>query len=73
MLYPAVGDRPTPATELRLLGLLYAARDAGYPIKVALVANEQDLTDDLSMLQRRRTTPSTWWHSWACPAPRPCS
>ncbi len=50
VLYPAVGDRPTQDTELRLLGLLYAARDAGYPIKVALVANEQDLTDDLSML-----------------------
>jgi hypothetical protein len=52
VLYPAVGDRPTPDTELRLLGLLYAARDAGYPIKVALVANEQDLTDDLSMLSK---------------------
>jgi hypothetical protein len=52
VLYPAVGDRPTPETELRLLGLLYAARDEGYPIKVALVANEQDLTDDLSMLSK---------------------
>jgi hypothetical protein len=52
VLYPAVADRPTPQTELRLLGLLYAARDEGYPIKVALVANEQDLTDDPSMLQR---------------------
>ena len=52
VLYPAVGDRPNPETELRLLGLLYAARDAGYPIKVALVANEQDLTDDLSMLSK---------------------
>jgi hypothetical protein len=52
VLYPAVGDRPTPETELQLLGLLYAARDAGYPIKVALVANEQDLTDDLSMLSK---------------------
>ena len=50
VLYPAVGDRPTPETELRLLGLLYAARDEGYPIKVALVANEQDLADDPSML-----------------------
>jgi hypothetical protein len=52
VLYPAVGDRPTQQTELRLLGLLYAARDAGYPIKIALVANEQDLTDDLSMLSQ---------------------
>ncbi len=52
VLYPAVGDRPAQETELRLLGLLYAARDAGFPIKVALVANEQDLVDDPSMLQR---------------------
>jgi hypothetical protein len=52
VLYPAVADRPTPDTELRLLGLLYAARGEGYPIKVAMVANEQDLIDDPSMLQR---------------------
>jgi hypothetical protein len=51
VLYPAVGDRPTPETELALLGLLYAARDNGYPIKVALVANAQDLLDP-SMLNR---------------------
>src|SRR5215210_3476054 len=51
VLYPAVGDRPTPDTELALLGLLYAARDNGYPIKVALVANAQDLLDP-SMLDR---------------------
>jgi hypothetical protein len=52
VLYPAVGDRPTPETELRLLGLLYAARDNGYPIKVALIANTQDVIDDPSMLNR---------------------
>ena len=51
VLYPAVADRPTPETELRLLGLLYAARDNGYPIKVALIANAQDLLDP-SMLNR---------------------
>jgi len=51
VLYPAVGDRPTPETELRLLGLLYAARDNGYPIKVALVANTQDFLDP-SMINR---------------------
>lgn len=51
VLYPAVADRPTPETELALLGLLYAARDNGYPIKVALVANAQDLLDP-SMLNR---------------------
>ncbi len=32
--------------------MLHAARDNGYPIKVALVANEQDLTEDPSMLNR---------------------
>jgi hypothetical protein len=52
VLYPAVGDRPTQETELKLLGLLNAARDAGYPIKVALIANAQDLVDDPSMLNR---------------------
>jgi len=51
-LYPAVADPPTQDTELSLLGLLHAARDNGYPIKVALVANEQDLTEDPSMLLR---------------------
>ena len=52
VLYPAVADRPTQETELALLGLLYAARDAGYPLGVALVATEADLTEDPSMLSR---------------------
>jgi hypothetical protein len=52
VLYPAFGDRPTAQTELRLLGLLHAAANAGYPLGVALVATEADLTDDTSMLQR---------------------
>ena len=52
VLYPAFGDRPTAQTELRLLGLLHATDNAGYPLGVALVATEADLTDDPSMLQR---------------------
>jgi hypothetical protein len=52
VLYPAFGDRPTAQTELRLLGLLHASEKAGYPLGVALVATEADLTDDTSMLQR---------------------
>jgi hypothetical protein len=52
VLYPAFGDPPSDGTELKLLGLLHAARDAGYPLGVALVANEADLTDDPSMLTR---------------------
>jgi hypothetical protein len=51
LLYPAIGDPPSEQTELSLLGLLYAARDSGYPIKVALVANAQDFLDP-SMLNR---------------------
>jgi hypothetical protein len=52
LLYPAIGDPPTQQTELALLGLLYAARDNGYPIKVTLVANTQDVIEDPSMLNQ---------------------
>ena len=51
-LYPAVADRPAPQLELQLLGLLNAAADRGYPIKVALVANVNDLADHPIMLRR---------------------
>jgi hypothetical protein len=51
-LYPAFADRPSQAIELQLLGLLQAAEQRGYPIKVALVAAEGDLTDDPAMLRR---------------------
>lgn len=45
LLYPAFGDRPTQAVELALLGLLRASATAGYPIRVALIANETDVED----------------------------
>jgi 2-methylcitrate dehydratase PrpD len=51
-LYPAFASRPSQARELRLLGLLQAAERLGYPIKVALVATEDDLTDAPQMLRR---------------------
>jgi hypothetical protein len=51
-LYPAFGDRPTAETELELLALLLAAREEGFGVRVALVANESDLTEDPSMLAR---------------------
>jgi hypothetical protein len=51
-LYPAFADRPSQAVELELLGLLQAAERRGYPIKVALVASEADLTDEPSLLRR---------------------
>jgi hypothetical protein len=51
LLYPAFANRPSQAVELRLLGLLQEAARRGAPIKVALVANEGDLTDDPAMLR----------------------
>ena len=51
-LYPAFASRPSQARELRLLGLLQAAERLGYPIKVALVATVDDLTDGPQMLRR---------------------
>ena len=52
LLYPAFGDRPTVDTELDLLGLLAAARDDGFPLRVALIADPSDLTEDPTMLTR---------------------
>ena len=51
-LYPAFADPPSQRVELELLGHLQAAEKRGYPIKVALVATPDDLTDDPSMLRR---------------------
>jgi hypothetical protein len=51
-LYPALASRPSQARELRLLGLLQAAERRDYPIKVALVATVDDLTDEPQMLRR---------------------
>jgi hypothetical protein len=52
LLYPAFANRPSQALELRLLGLLQAAERRGYPIKVALVAAEGDLTEEPELLRR---------------------
>jgi hypothetical protein len=51
-LYPAFANPPSQAVELELLGLLHAARDARYPIKVALVGGEDDVADTPQMLAR---------------------
>ena len=51
-LYPAFADRPSQTLELKLLGHLQAAAERGYPIKVALVAGEEDLADNPEMLRR---------------------
>jgi hypothetical protein len=51
-LYPGFANRPSQAVELQLLGLLEAARQDGYPIKVGIVGSPDDLTDDPSMFGR---------------------
>jgi hypothetical protein len=50
-LYPAIASRPAQSLELRLIGVLRAAAARGYPVKVALIANADDL-EDTSMLGR---------------------
>ena len=50
-LYPAVASRPSQAVELQLIGLLRAVAAKGYPVKIALVANADDL-EDATMLAR---------------------
>jgi hypothetical protein len=50
-LYPGFADRPSPSLELALLGHLQAAEDRGYPIKVALVAASEDLSDNAELLR----------------------
>ena len=50
-LYPAVASRPSQSLELRLIGVLRAAAAKGYPVKIALIANADDL-EDTSLLGR---------------------
>jgi hypothetical protein len=49
-LYPSFAARPSQARELALMGLLQAAAERGYPIKVSLVASADDLVDAPEML-----------------------
>jgi hypothetical protein len=51
VLYPAVASRPSQERELALIGLLRAAGQRGYPIKVALIATSADLALDPTMLR----------------------
>jgi len=51
-LYPGFANRPSQAVELRLSGLLEAARQDGYPIKVGIVGSADDLTEAPSMFGR---------------------
>jgi hypothetical protein len=51
-LYPGFANRPSQALELQLIGMLEAARQDGYPIKVGIVGSPDDLTEDPSMFMR---------------------
>jgi hypothetical protein len=51
-LYPGFSDRPSAKLELALLGHLEAVEQRGYPIKVALVAGRDDLSEQVGLLRR---------------------
>jgi hypothetical protein len=49
--YPGFSvQRASPATELKLMGLLEAAKKAGYPIKVSIIGDLSDVNDKPEML-----------------------
>jgi hypothetical protein len=50
-LYPSFASQPSQQVQLQLLGLLQETERRGYPIKVALVAGQEDLVEDLSPLK----------------------
>ena len=50
-LYPSLALRPSQAVELQLLGVLKAVQRDGYPVKVALVGSENDVSDDPRMFR----------------------
>jgi hypothetical protein len=50
-LYPSFSARPSQAHELALMGLLKAAAERGYPIKVSLIASADDLADAPELLE----------------------
>src|SRR3954452_8672 len=49
--YPGFGARASQASELKLMGLLDAAKRAGYPIKLSIVGDESDVSDRPAMLR----------------------
>jgi hypothetical protein len=49
--YPGFSvQRASPDTELKLMGLLEAAKQAGYPIKVSIIGDLSDVNDKPDML-----------------------
>jgi len=50
--YPGFSvKRASQASELKLMGLLEAAKQAGYPMKVSLLGDESDVADQPEMLK----------------------
>jgi hypothetical protein len=49
--YPGFGARASQETELGLIGLLDAAKAAGYPVKVSILGDATDVSDTPDMLQ----------------------
>lgn len=50
--YPGFSvKRPSQATELQLMGLIDAAKQAGYPMKVSILGDESDVSDQPDMLK----------------------
>src|SRR3954453_10182128 len=50
-LYPGFTNQASQATELKLLGLLDAAQQAGYPVKVSILGDVSDVSDRPAMLR----------------------
>ena len=51
--YPGFSvKRPSQATELQLMGLMDAAKQAGYPMKVSILGDESDVSDQPEMLKK---------------------
>src|SRR4051812_37279164 len=51
-LYPSFEHQPSQNVELQLMGVLDAAKKAGFPLKVALVTGEGDVADNPEMLNK---------------------
>lgn len=51
-LYPGFDLQPSQDVELQLIGVLDAAKDAGFPLKVAIVSSEADVSDNPEMLNK---------------------
>ena len=51
-LYPGFDLQPSQDVELQLMGVLDAAKDAGFPLKVAIVSSEADVADNPEMLNK---------------------